>query len=578
MAGTTTRARRPVKPAGKRTANRFAKLAGGDAAADIDLSPTDSSDETAAELNGSGLIGGMSAVAADDAHRIVQIRVSETAPHPFNDPSRSQPQPDDPEWEELLNGVKANGVRLPLLLVRRDAFIATRPAAAEEISPDAQYVVVYGHRRRTAALEAGRETVPAIVDDATMEDDGDIDAMALENLGRKQLSELAECDLYARYYEMGLPQRGIAERLGVDQSTVQRRLALKLLTPEARAAVEAGALPAYEAATLVGKDGLPYGPRRPWQKTFKPEQDTDQRKAEQNAALRLVLGRKAEQIAALRLVAGEPDTDDGAPGTPWSVSRATERVIAEREARAEAASLGIDLINDPHKEFGDHYTDYRIRRDEFTSAADVVGVINPNTGRLDLYRRTAAPSEAGPVVSDRSVPSAVPSAVPTAPAPGRDDVAIGESDHDTSIEPEESQEDTEAAAIAEQKRAAAAAAAAAQARRRESCAELITHQPSNADLLKMLVRQYLSGVAARSQTSAVNALLKDWGAHAEGTGDKARNAHAYHRVIAAAELHTAELKDKAWDDDAVAHVELLIERVGYRPTAWEREQLETVAR
>lgn len=563
MTGTKTRVRRPTRPAGNKTANRFAKLAGGDAAADVDLSPTGGSDGADTETNGSGLIGGMSAVAADDAHRLVRIRVSETAPHPFNDPTRSQPQPDDPEWEELLNGVKANGVRLPLLLVRREAFAAARPAAAEEISPDAHYVVVYGHRRRIAALEAGCETVPAIVDDATMENDGDIDAMALENLGRKQLSEIAECDLYARYYEMGLPQRGIANRLGVDQSTVQRRLALKLLTPEARAAVESGALPAYEAATLVGKDGLPYGPRRPWQKTFKPEQDTDQRKAEQNSALRLVLGE-----------------------TPWSVSRATERVIAEREARVESANLGIDLINDPHKEFGDHYTDHRIRRDEFTSAADVVGAINPNTGRLDLYRRSAAPNDAAPVSGDVPDHPTPPTASPTAPvAPtGPAQAATGESDDDTTIEPAESDEpavsgqDAEAEAIAEQKRVEAAAAAAAQERRRESCAELIAHQPSNADLLKILVRQYLSGVAARSQTSAVNALLKDWDAHADGAGEKARNASAYHRAVAAAELHTAELKDKAWDDDAVAHVELLIDRVGYQPTAWEREQLNTVAR
>ena len=32
-----------------------------------------------------GLIGGMSAVAVDEAHRVVQIQVAEIAPHPFND-------------------------------------------------------------------------------------------------------------------------------------------------------------------------------------------------------------------------------------------------------------------------------------------------------------------------------------------------------------------------------------------------------------------------------------------------------------------------------------------------------------
>lgn len=556
MAGTTTRARRPVKPAGKRTANRFAKLAGGDAAADIDLSPTDSSDGAPAELNGSGLIGGMSAVAADDAHRLVMIRVSETAPHPFNDPSRSQPQPDDPEWEELLSAVKANGVRLPLLLVRREAFAAARPIAAEEISPEAQYVVVYGHRRRTAALEAGRETVPAIVDDATMDGDGDLDAMAAENLGRKALSDLAEADLFARYSEIGLTQRQIAERLGVDQATVSRRLALKLLAPEVRTAVAEGKLPSAEAAALSGK--LPYGPLRRWQKSKDADQDSETRRAEQIEAQRLVLQHN------------------------WSASRAAERVIAEREARAEAATLGIELVDDPRAELGDGYVDHRIRRDEHSAGDDVLGAINTNTGQLDLYRRQLAPAAGENTATSAGAAEQDASAIETSEPPRPASASVtnaGSPAANRDDDPEETEEtDPEAEAIAEQKRAAAAASAAAQARRRESCAALITHQPTTAELLKILVRQYLSGVAARSQTSAVNALLKDWDAHADGTGEKARNARAWHRAIAAAELHTAELKDKAWDDDAVAHVELLIDRVGYQPTTWESDQLDTVAR
>ncbi len=554
MTGTTTRARRPVKPgSGNKTANRFAKLAGGDAATDIDLSPTSAADDA----NDSGLIGGMSAVAADDAHRLVQIPVAETAPHPFNDDERSQPQPGDPKWEELLGGVKAKGVLLPLLLVRREAFAAVRPAVAESISPECRYVVIYGHRRRVAALEAGYETVPAIVDDATMENDGDLDAMATENLGRQDLSDLAEADMYARYSEIGLSQRQIAERLGVDQATVSRRLALKLLAPEVRAAVGEGRLPSAEAAALAGK--LPYGPLRRWQKSKDAEQDTELRRAEQIEAQRLILQHN------------------------WSASRAAERVIAEREARAEAAVLGIDLIDDPRAELGDGYGEHRISRDAYTAGDDVLGAINANTGQLDLYVRHLAPAgenaaAVAPIdTGTQDQPAASPIEHPGPPASDSkaDDTGVGEDD-DLDDEPDEV--DAEAEAIAEQKRADTAAAAAAQARRRESCAALITHPPANAELLKILVRQYLSGVAARCATSAVNALLRDWDASADGPGEKARNARAWHRAIAAAELHTAELKDKAWDDDAVAHVELLVERVGYQPTAWERDQLDTVAR
>lgn len=266
----------------------------------------------------------------------------------------------------------------------------------------------------------------------------------------------------------------------------------------------------------------------------------------------------------------------------WSASRAAERVIAEREARAEAATLGIELVDDPRAELGDGYVDHRIRRDEYSAGDDVLGAINPNTGQLDLYRRQLAPAPGERTTAPAGAAAHDESTAETDPPPHSASATATDAGAATDTlddDPDETDEiDPEAEAIAEQKRAAAAAAAAAQARRRESCAALITHQPTTAELLKILVRQYLSGVAARSQTSAVNALLKDWDAHADGSGEKARNARAWHRAIAAAELHTAELKDKAWDDDAVAHVELLIDRVGYQPTTFERDQLETVAR
>ena len=47
--------------------------------------------------------------------------------------------------------------------------------------------------------EAGRNTMPAVIDDAIMADNGDLDAMAAENLGRQDLSDLAQADLFARY-------------------------------------------------------------------------------------------------------------------------------------------------------------------------------------------------------------------------------------------------------------------------------------------------------------------------------------------------------------------------------------------
>jgi ParB family transcriptional regulator, chromosome partitioning protein len=98
---------------------------------------------------------------------------------------------------------------------------------------------------------------------------------------------------------------------------------------------------------------------------------------------------------------------------------------------------------------------------------------------------------------------------------------------------------------------------------------------SNSDLLRILVGQYVSGVAARAASSAVQAPLRDWNANMEGNSDKARATRAWHRAVAAAELHTSDLADKPWDDTAIAHLQLLIDRVGYQPTPWEQDQLDT---
>lgn len=540
--------RRPAKAAGKRkTANRFAQFAGGDAA-DIPSPAVEGSTEV------SGLIGGMSAIAAGSAHRVLQLSVSEIAPHPFNAAERSQPQPDDPKWEELLASVRANGVRLPLLAVSREAFVAARPEAGSSIDDGYRYVLIYGHRRRIAALEADRQSVPVVVDDGVLADHGDLDAMATENLGREDLPDLAEAELFARYSDIGLSQRAIAERLGVNQATVSRRLALLLLAPEVRKAVETGRLPSAEAAILSGM--LPYGPPRRWQKSKDPDQGSDRRRAEQVEAQRLVVQHN------------------------WTASRAAERVIAEREARAEARGLGVVLVDDPRAELGEHYIDHRISRDEYQPGADVVGAINSGTGYLDLYVRSlAVPDESPSPPSDGDGDDGglgpVSGHAPPESAPERPESAGAASDPPPPEVRDDLQEepavvDPETARRSED----VAAAAAAQAHRRQACSTLIGLAPTNAELLKTLVRQYLSGVAVRCQTSAVRALLRDWDSHVEGNSDKARSTMAWHRAVAADELHTAELKDKMWDDDAVAHIERLIDRVGYQPTEWERRQLD----
>lgn len=529
----------------RKTVNRFAALAGGDSPDQHSPTPADTNNHPA---EGLGLLGAMSELGDHPMH-VVQIRVADTAPHPFNDPERSEPQPTDSKWTELVNSVATNGVRLPVLAVPRNAFLAARPTAAAQIPDTAQYVLIYGHRRRAASLHAGRQTIPAVIDHTIMEDNGDLDAMAAENLGRQDLSEIAEADLFARYSDLGLTQTAIAERLGVDQATVSRRLALLLMTPAVREAISTGAIRAADAATLAA--ALPYGPRRRWQRSKDTAQETDQRREEQETALTLTIDRN------------------------MTAARAAEWVIAARAARAQAEQWGIELVEDPRTELGDRFYEYRV--DEYAAQPGLIGALDPALGSLVLYAPPTADSAAAAPAREPGDDTAAdsPTGSPTPPHAGG---GVTDPAEDIDLDDDEAPNDPYAASIDESRRAEQASAAAAQAHRRRSCAALIAHQISNADLLKILVAQYLSGVAARSGTSAVTALLNDWDADAPGPTDRARASRAWHRAVAAAELHTTELKDTAWDEDACAHVRMLVDRVGYQPTTWEQAQLDRQAR
>ncbi|WAJ47945.1 ParB/RepB/Spo0J family partition protein (plasmid) [Mycobacterium sp. Aquia_216] len=358
---------------GRKTANRLARYAGG----------SDSEQFLAAAKNintSGGITAGLASLAAADGQRFVEAPTAAIAPHPYNDPIRSAPQPESSRWTELVDSVRAAGVQVPILLVSRTAFVQARPTLEAAIGPDAHYVIIYGHRRRAAALAAGLETIPAVVDDAVLADGGDLDAMTIENLGREDLTELQQAEMFAHYSEAGLGQRAIAEKLGVNQSTVSRRLSLLLLAPEVLNAVEQGKIRSTEAAELAGK--LPFGPARPWQQETDLEQGTAHRHADQLAAYALV-------------VAGT---------TP---KRAAERILVERRARQQAASEGVEII-DPQALFGPDFQRHAVMSPTAVDGA-VVASIDPLQGGL-VYYPAASPGarETSPEAAPQPAPEHSP--------------------------------------------------------------------------------------------------------------------------------------------------------------------------
>ncbi len=355
--GSSTVNKRPTRTGGRKTASKLSRFAGGaDSAALLEEAKNRSP-------AAGGIIAGLASIAAADGQRFVEAPTSAIAPHPFNDPVRSAPQPDSARWTELVNSVRAAGVQVPILLVSRAAFVRARPSLEGQIGPEARYVIIYGHRRRAAAATVGLDTIPAVIDDAVLDDGGDLDAMTIENLAREDLSELQQAEMFAHYSEAGLGQRAIADKLGIHQSTVSRRLKLLLLTGEVLAAVENGTIKSTEAAELASS--LPYGAPRPWQQETDPDQRSDERRSDQLAAYKLV-------------VSGS---------TP---KRAAERVLTERRARQRAAAQGLAIV-DPRDRFGPDFRQHAIASPAAVDG-EVVAAIDPLQGGLIYYPAAVAPA------------------------------------------------------------------------------------------------------------------------------------------------------------------------------------------
>jgi ParB family transcriptional regulator, chromosome partitioning protein len=134
-----------------------------------------------------------------------QIPLSLIDPNPFQ--PRTQLPADS--LEELANSIRSSGLIQPILI---------RPVGD-------RYQLVAGERRWRAAGKAGLETVPAVIREI---DDAEALELALaENLLREALNPLEIAHAYERLQqEFHLTHEQIAERLGVNRTTVTNSLRL----------------------------------------------------------------------------------------------------------------------------------------------------------------------------------------------------------------------------------------------------------------------------------------------------------------------------------------------------------------
>ncbi|MCG6949288.1 MAG: ParB/RepB/Spo0J family partition protein [Acidobacteria bacterium] len=157
--------------------------------------------------------------------------------------SRIEPNPQQPRQvfdagalEELAASIRRHGV--------------LQPVVVSEGGPD-RYVLITGERRLRAARLAGLETVPAVIRER-LEDVAQLELALVENLQRRDLTPMEE----ARAFEslragLGLSQQEIANRVGMDRSTVANSLRLLRLPREVQELVESGDLSAGHARALL---------------------------------------------------------------------------------------------------------------------------------------------------------------------------------------------------------------------------------------------------------------------------------------------------------------------------------------
>jgi ParB family chromosome partitioning protein len=117
-----------------------------------------------------------------------------------------------------------------------------------------RYELIAGERRLRAAVQAGLETVPAIIREARPEER--LELALIENVQRENLTPLEEAEAYRHLIdEYGLTQEEIAERVGKSRPAITNALRLLNLPDAVKAQLESGELSAAHGRAVLAVEG-----------------------------------------------------------------------------------------------------------------------------------------------------------------------------------------------------------------------------------------------------------------------------------------------------------------------------------
>jgi ParB family chromosome partitioning protein len=155
-------------------------------------------------------------------------------------PNPHQPRKlfDDDELAQLTESVKTHGVLQPVI-VRQTAD---------------GYELIAGERRWRAAQRAGLSEIPVRIVD--FNDQQVVEVALVENIQRSDLNPIEKAQGFKDYLErFGMKTEQLAERLGLDRTTISNLLGLLNLPPEVQDYVRVGQLSLGHAKVLKGVPG-----------------------------------------------------------------------------------------------------------------------------------------------------------------------------------------------------------------------------------------------------------------------------------------------------------------------------------
>jgi len=156
--------------------------------------------------------------------------------HIHSNPRQPRKSLDAKDLSDLADSIREHGILQPLLV------------SAE---PGGLYTLIAGERRLRAAQMAGLATVPALVRQASGQNQ--LELALIENLQRIDLNPLEAAQGYQQLAEeFHLTQEEIAKKIGKSRAAVTNTLRLLTLAPKGRQALTDGLITEGHARALLG--------------------------------------------------------------------------------------------------------------------------------------------------------------------------------------------------------------------------------------------------------------------------------------------------------------------------------------